>query len=94
MKGKLIALLIGAVLTGCTAIRPIAEVSHTSHVTQHFGSNQGNAGWNVFSAGVRIRPGFGVTMDIVDGYSVEPVDGRHEVFQATLLWEIGHHDDP
>jgi hypothetical protein len=84
-----LVLCLVIVLSGCTTVRPLVEVSHTSHLTQHFGNNRTNYGWNVVGLGARIRPTTGVTIDVIEGYSFEPVDGRHEVFQARLLWEIG-----
>lgn len=82
-----IALL--ALITGCSTVRPLVEVSHTSHVTQHFGNNKTNYGWNVYSLGVRWRPSESVTVDLLDGYSPDKLDGRHEVFNGRLTWEIG-----
>lgn len=78
-----------ATCSGCQSMTPIVEATHTSHATQHFGSNRGNAGWNMVGAGVRIRPYRGVTIDLVESYSFEPVNGRHEVFTGRMLWEVG-----
>jgi hypothetical protein len=84
-----VAGLIIASMIGCSSIKPLVEVSHTSHATQHFGSNKTNYGWNVYSVGVRVRPYKGVTVDVLEGYTPERLDGRHEVFTARLQWEIG-----
>lgn len=85
----LIVIVGCALLFGCTTVRPLVEVSHTSHATQHFGSNRTNYGWNVYSVGVRWRPVRGVTVDLLEGYSPEKLDGRHEVFQGRVQWEVG-----
>lgn len=76
--------------TGCSVLKPISipvEISHTSHVTQHFGSDRTNFGWNTVSAGLRWQVA-GVNIQMMEGYSLEPVDHRHEVFQATARFEI------
>lgn len=83
--GSLLAVLLG--LTGCQTLTPIAEASHTSHATQHVGPNRTNYGWNTVGLGVRFKRG-GLTVDMVESYSVEPVDGMHEVFQGRLVYEF------
>lgn len=90
LKLSTVLALLG--LSGCESIKPLVEVSHTSHITQHFGKDRTNYGYNVVSVGVRARPARGVVIDIMDGYSGDELDSRHEVFQARLEWEIGHHD--
>ena len=86
-----IIVLLALIMAGCTTVRPLTEISHTSHLSQHFGhpTNCGGSkcGWNVVSFGIRWRPVRGMQVDVLDGYSVEPVDGKHEVFQARLQYE-------
>lgn len=87
---KLSALVVVLGVSGCESITPLVEVSHTSHITQHFGNNQTNYGWNTFSAGLRFRsPDSKVVLDVLDGYSPEELDGKHEVFTARLQIELG-----
>lgn len=82
---------LALILGGCASVHPLVEVSHTSHVSQHYGPNQTNYGWNVVSVGVRWRPVKGVQVDVLDGYTPQLVDYRHEVFTARVQWEIGAH---
>lgn len=84
-------LAVAAVLPlayGCANVRPLAEVQHTSHATQHFGSDRTNYGWNVISGGIRWRPHPGVTVDLLEGYSYEEMNGRHEVFTGRMTVEF------
>jgi hypothetical protein len=81
--------VIALLSTGCTLLPdsiPI-EASHTSHISQHLDGSGTNWGWETLSAGFRWRR-HGITLDILDGYSVEKVDGRHEVFNARISTEI------
>jgi hypothetical protein len=71
-----------------TAVRPLTEIQHISHTTQHFGSNRTNYGWNVASFGVRWRPTEGVVVDLLEGYSLEEMNGRHEVFTGRITVEF------
>lgn len=75
-------------LASCSTMRPLAEFSHISHATQHFGPNATNYGWNVASMGIRIRPIDGVCIDILEGYSLEEMNGRHEVFTGRMTVEF------
>jgi uncharacterized protein YceK len=86
----LFVIALAIALSGCetVSVRPLASMEHTSHITQHVGSNKTNYGWNTVSVGARIRAR-GLTLDVLDGYSIEPVDGRHEVFNARVTWEVG-----
>lgn len=87
---KVMIFFLILLLTACAELRPVSipvEVSHTSHVTQHFGSDKSNFGWNTVSVGLKWRVN-NMTIEMTDGYSIEPVDGRHEVFQASARWEI------
>lgn len=82
-------LLLILSLTGCV-LAPDAipvEAEHLSHATQHFGADRAAAGGEVLSTGVRWRR-YGVTLDVLEGYSPEKLDNRHEVFTARLSTEI------
>lgn len=84
-----IAVLMMLSLGGC-AVMPDTipvEIQHTSHITQHFGPERTNMGWNTFFVGAKWRQG-PVNFEIRDGYSLEPVDGRHEVFEASIKYEF------
>jgi hypothetical protein len=88
--GFLVALLLALLCGGCSTLKPtgLVEVSHTSHASQHFGPDQTNYGWNVYSLGVRLRPIKGLTIDLTEGYSPERLDGRHEVFNGRVTYEV------
>jgi hypothetical protein len=86
-------IFIGALcVSGCMSIQercnPLMEMSHTSHISQHFGANKTNYGWNVMSAGMVCRPENGLVVTLLDGYSPEELDGRHEVFQGRVTYEF------
>lgn len=80
--------LVIYLLSGCSTVRPLAEYQHISHATQHFGSNPTNYGWDVASFGIRWRPAEGVTVDLLEGYSFEEMNGRHEVFTGRVTVEF------
>lgn len=80
--------LLFFLLAGCSTVRPLAEFQHISHATQHFGSNPTNYGWDVASGGIRWRPVEGVTVDLLEGYSFEEMNGRHEVFTGRVTVEF------
>lgn len=75
-------------LTGCANVRPLAEYQHQSHATQHFGSNRTNYGYDVVSAGIRWRPHEKVTVDLLEGYSMQEFQGRREVFTGRVQVEF------
>ncbi len=78
-------------LAGCETLTPIAEVEHTSHISQHFGKQKESRqyGWNTVSVGVRIRPTDNLTIDVLDGWTPAYIDGgKHEVFHARMLYEF------
>ena len=89
---KQLALLILLALAGCESITPIAKIEHTSHITQHFGNNRTNYGWNTVGFGIQFKAE-GCTIQAVDNYSFEPVDGRHEVFTAGMVCSLGKLED-
>jgi hypothetical protein len=59
-------------------------------MSQHFGDGQTNFGYDVYSAGVRWRPGFDPksTIDIMEGYSLQSFQGRREVFTFRVQKEF------
>ncbi len=83
-------------LSGCALapdyVKP--EIEHVSHVSQHFGSNQTNDGYN--QAGVFV----GYSRDVVGGngarafleigeaYAQPKLDNMHEVFSARAGFEV------
>lgn len=75
--------------TGCANLAPLAEYQHLSHVTQHFGHNRTNYGYDLVSAGVRWRPAPGVTVDLLEGYALQGMHGRDEVFSGRVTVEFG-----
>lgn len=77
------------VISGCAALPdsiPV-EVQHTSHISQHFGSHCTNYGWNTVFVGAKWNNG-PVSIELRDGYSMEQVDHRHEVFEANIRYEF------
>lgn len=74
--------------TGCGTVRPLGEIQHISHASQHFGANRTNYGWNITSFGVRWEPAEGVVVDLLEGYSLEEMNGRHEVFTGRITVEF------
>lgn len=88
MKTSIVALY--ALTTSGCALMPDAipiEIAHTSHISQHMDGSGGNCGWETISTGLLWRR-HGVTLEILDGYAPEHVDGRHEVFNARISTEI------
>lgn len=75
-------------LVGCSTVRPLVEYQHQSHATQHFGENRTNYGYDVFSGGIRWRPVDGVTVDLLEGYSLQNFQGRREVFTGRVQVEF------
>ncbi len=76
-----------ASVVGCAAPSPLIEYQHLSHVTQHFGGLPTNYGANMYGAGLRWRPARGITIDVVENYSLEKWSGGHEVFSFRLTFE-------
>lgn len=74
--------------SGCSTVRPLAEYQHVSHATQHFGSDRTNYGYDMGSVGIRWRPLEGVTVDLLEGYAVQEIHGRHEVFTGRMTVEF------
>ena len=83
-------LCVGLTLQGCETVRPLAEYQHQSHVTQHFGSDRTNFGYDVYSVGIRWRPerDSKTTVDIMEGYSLQSFQGRREVFTFRVTKEF------
>lgn len=86
------AVILTASVAGCAELKPVSipvEIEHISHLTQHapFTSNPTNHGANVVSAGLKWRVN-GVTIQVMEGYSPDPIDGLHELFTAKAAYEI------
>jgi hypothetical protein len=86
-----------SVLTGCAELAPDyvkPEVEHISHFTQHFGPNQAADGYNQVAVFVgynrEVSGGNGARafFEIGEGYTVEMVDNRHEIFNARAGFEV------
>lgn len=79
-------------LTGC-ALMPDAvplKVQHVSHISQHFREHPTNLGYSEVSAGLKWKRGnFSVELD--EGWTREPLDGMHEVTQASIEYDIPLH---
>lgn len=88
MSHFLLWLAVMYLLTGCGSVRPLADYSHLSHTTQHYGDNQTNYGFDILSGGIRWRPTPGVTIDLLEGYSKQEMHGRHEVFTGRVTVEF------
>jgi hypothetical protein len=87
-------LCLGLTLQGCEAfvgnVRPLGEYQHQSHFTQHIGSDRTNYGYDVYSVGVRYRPDVDprLTVDVLEGYSLQSFQGRREVFTFRVTKEF------
>lgn len=63
------------------------ETEHVSHITQHFGLDRTNYGYE--SVGVVGRWQFGhAYVEAGDSYSPDRLDGYHEVFEARVGYEF------
>lgn len=86
---KYMYVLILFCLSGC-AVMPDSipvEVQHLSHVSQHFGRNPTNFGFEAVFIGAKWDRG-PVQFEIKDGYSKELYDNKHEIFEASIKYEI------
>jgi hypothetical protein len=84
-----VALACALTLTACATVKPIIEYQHQSHISQHVGRDKQSEGINSLSAGIRWTPYPGATVDILDGYSIEAVHNRHELFTGRVTFVIG-----
>ena len=76
-------------MSGCATLPdsiPI-EVQHLSHISQHFGSHQTELGFEAIFVGAKWNRG-PVQFEIKDGYSKELYDNKHEIFEASIKYEI------
>lgn len=80
---------VAVLATGCASLTPLAEYQHLSHATQHFGDQRTNYGYDLASVGVRWRPTDHVTVDLLEGYSLQRMHGRREVFTGRVTVEFG-----
>lgn len=102
---KRLAMVLALAMPGCASfqpvtdsIRPLVEMAHVSHLTQHVKSRDANdaacvpkCGYNAYSLGIRIRPASirGLSIDLLEGITTEHLDGQKEVFTGRFTWEIG-----
>jgi hypothetical protein len=76
-------------LAGCAVLpnNVRVESEHVSHLTQHFGPDRTNYGYD--SVGVVGRWQFGhAYIEAGDSYAPERLDGYHEVFEARFGYEF------
>ena len=76
-------------LAGCAVLpnNVRVETAHVSHLTQHFGPDRTNYGYD--SVGVVGRWQFGhAYIEAGDSYTPERLDGYHEVFEARFGYEF------
>lgn len=71
-------------LSGCSHVRPLAEYQHVSHASDGLGG----PGFDTLSLGIRWRPIEGVTVDLLEGYSPNKLDDRHEIFTGRVQVEF------
>lgn len=102
-----ILLSLITVLSGCSALRTIepntlpVEFTHVSHVSQHFGPNPTNYGYDAFSIGAKWLPIKNLSLSVSEGVILEPghcaangalehgaLDGPREVFTGRVAYEI------
>lgn len=71
-----LAAIAGTLLSGCclapNTVR--TEVQHVSHLTQHFGPDRTNMGYEAFNVVAQWKKG-GAYLDVGDGVNVSPRDG-------------------
>lgn len=85
----LTAVASALLLAGCAVLpnNVRVETEHVSHITQHFGTERTNYGYDV--VGVVGRWQFGhAYVEAGDSYSPDRLDGYHEVFQARFGYEF------
>lgn len=86
-------LLIGVILLPGCALMPDSipvEVSHVSHLTQHFGKDPTNLGYNTLYAGLKWKRG-NFSIKVEEGYTPEHMDNMHEMFQGSIEYDIPLH---
>lgn len=91
-KSSLALAISTLALTGCAGTLSIPfEAEHLSHVTQHFDGGQRcdgkMCGSDGLLTGLRFRAEH-VEVELLDGYSLEQFDSRHEYFSARISTEI------
>ena len=84
-------LAVLALLSGCAALAPDylkAETAHVSHLSQHFGPDQTDYGYNqvglLLGYSREVSGGNGATayLEIGEAYAHPKLDNRNEVFNA------------
>lgn len=97
----LCALLLAAILlTGCCPVSLRPEVTHVSHISQHFSSDPTNYGYNDVALDLHLEPTRHMMIDVSDGIILNHGGSNHgvqytgammgprEVFSATVGWDI------
>lgn len=98
MKAQ-IAIISLCALSGCSALRPhsvLIEADHVSHISQHFGPNPTNYGFDSINVGLKWTPTKHTYFEILEGAVLEKKDGEaygalagpREVFTAKAGIEI------
>jgi len=82
-------------LSGCVLAPDYLKIEgeHTSHLTQHepftdHPTNYGYSGMGVLAKWEAKRPGSKLYIELGEEVTLEPLDGRHEVFNARAGIEI------
>lgn len=87
-RNKLLAVLLMCIVlyftTGCSHVRPLAEYQHISHASDGIGG----LGFDTVSVGIRWRPTENVTVDLLEGYTPNGLNNRHEVFTGRVQVEF------
>lgn len=94
---ELCAIFAVLALMGCATLAPDyvkPEIEHVSHLTQHFGPYPVNDGYNQaaifigYDRAVSGSNGVRAFFEIGEGYTVEMVDNKHEIFNARAGFEV------
>jgi hypothetical protein len=97
----LLALGIGSSLSGCCTVSLRPELTHVSHLTQHFQTEYDQSlGYNEAALDLHIEPVRHLMIDVSEGMILErqqhyggvpfagALEGPRETFQGTIAWDI------
>lgn len=100
IRVTVLVLLVVALLrlmTGCAELLPALmpdaiplEVTHVSHISQHFAAHPTNYGYDAFYAGLKWKRG-NWSLKLEEGYVAGRLDGMHEVSEASIEYDISLH---
>lgn len=83
----LLVVVVVLMLAGCASVTVPVGVEHVSHIGQHFVDTGPQRGYDQVYLGLSVHGG-GWSLTATDGYSWDQLDGRHEVFDARLQYDI------